>query len=1043
MLVKKSFYFREFDTINEIRTKVDFMAVDPYKEEGNVIIFSSVDAPAKLDKLRADYNKGILKRGYIFNETDYNLYRSILRENNYDTYSTWINFRGVDFNILKTKVGKLSHLLITQKNNSEYIYKFNNEDSIVDLIMNKLINVYFIPCKSDNVQEVLLTKPEVIKEMIMITDNDDLEHIKVYSFDKDLFIETLNKLSKDKGEIPDPIFEKFVGDFTGYINYFKPDILDNLYSKIDEFYDKDNVPPYVTEYPYPLPNQDMRNVLNKISNKYYNKDIFSLGFDEQVKVYETYKRLDAQGKIIRSKTFNPQWSKQYVCWSAAMRILEEEKFCYMSLVMGSGKTKSSLKANRYTCTTTLKRNNFLTFILCPQSTLSQWQEEIFDIERGVGNTKEDYDVVIVHNTKVLMDFFKKHSRRYKNSIRFDKTKIKKPTYLLCGKEAFKLSQTERPAFNLDLDRAKNPILLCPNCGKPLTNTKKVKGKETKLFLQLDDFFNGTSKSKRASNLYCEECEKELKKYREFIEEEENLKDSIDGYKPKNYECNFIPKDNSKLWVYDNNSTDIVRNKIFSKLEPSKQLTNEYTKFTEVSKLKEELKARKERKESLLEGLDVRRTVAKESTKKISAVEFIKKRKIEFDSVIIDEAHEGNNAESLIGTAQRLLFKYSKKVILLSGTANNGYASSLHNLLMAAMPHKLKEDGTFEKKEFVKKYGILQGVIKVDENCKISGKADISGSKFKEVEGINPVVFTKFLSKNFIMVNTLQELDLPMPNLIEKYVPIETEESQLQVYNELYTDISSVNPYIAKMYKASIFKNFINNPYSWGEIEVNDMTGGQPVTIKPKNLNRNTTPYLEKDYELLEIIKKEKEEGRKCFLFTDFGDGGKYIQPETITLQQGDKIVDKELKLTINDRLCKLLEDNGIRYMVLKSNTTSVSNRKNYIEERKEDYDVFICQPQLVNVGLNLVFCPTYIVYTPYYRYDIISQATRRGYRANSVVENRIYHLYYKDTCEEDIINRYQRKLAEAKAIEGDFFVNIEKGKDLRTLSKVSDTIVKN
>lgn len=642
-----------------------------------------------------------------------------------------------------------------------------------------------------------------------------------------------------------------------------------------------------------------------------------------------------------------------------------------------------------------------------------------------------------------MDFFKKYSKRYKDSIRFDKNKVEKPTYLLCGKEAFKLSQTERPAFNLGLDRAKNPILICPNCGKPLTNSKKVKGREVKLFLQIEDFFNGTSKAKRASNLFCEECEKQLKEYRSFMEEEENLKQSIEDYIPRNYEKNFIPKDNSKLWVYDNNSTDIVRNKIYNKLEPSKPLENKYTKFTEVSKLKEELLARKVRKESLLDGLDVRRVVKKENTKKISAVEFIKKRKIEFDSVIIDEAHEGNNAESLIGTAQRLLFKYSKKVILLSGTANNGYASSLHNLLMASMPHKLKEDGTFDKKEFVKKYGILQGVIKVDENCKISGKADISGSKFKEVEGINPVVFTKFLSKNFIMVNTLQELDLPMPNLIEKYIPIETDENQLSVYNRLLTEINEVNPFIAKMYKASIFKNFINNPYSWGKIEVNSLDGGGTVPVKPENLNRKLTPYLTKDYELLDIILKEKEEGRKCFLFTDFGDGGKYIQPETVTLQQDKTIVKKELRLTINDRLCKLLEDNGIRYMVLKSNTTSVSNRKNYIEERKDEYDVFICQPQLVNVGLNLVFCPTYIVYTPYYRYDIISQATRRGYRANSVVENRIYHLYYKDTCEEDIINRYQRKLAEAKAIEGDFFVNIEKDKDLRTLSKVSDTIVKN
>ena len=80
---------------------------------------------------------------------------------------------------------------------------------------------------------------------------------------------------------------------------------------------------------------------------------------------------------------------------------------------------------------------------------------------------------------------------------------------------------------------------------------------------------------------------------------------------------------------------------------------------------------------------------------------------------------------------------------------------------------------------------------------------------------------------------------------------------------------------------------------------------------------------------------------------------------------------------------------------------------------------------------------------PFYKYDIISQATRRGYRANSTEENRIYHLYYKSTCEETIIDRYQRKLAEAKAIEGEFFVNIESNKDIRTLSKLSNDIVKN
>ena len=475
--------------------------------------------------------------------------------------------------------------------------------------------------------------------------------------------------------------------------------------------------------------------------------------------------------------------------------------------------------------------------------------------------------------------------------------------------------------------------------------------------------------------------------------------------------------------------------MFNKLE-SKPLNIDYSNYKTLDELKGDLNEFRIIKEGIIKDYGLWNKNNKKSTsKKISVIEFLKKKHFKFDSAIIDEAHEGNNSSSLIGTAQRLLFRFSKKIILLSGTANNGYASSLHNLLMASMPKKLIDDGTFDKRRFIEKYGIMKGILKVDEHGKISGKQELPKSAFKEVEGINPVVFAKFLAKNFIMVNTLESMDLPMPNLIEKYVPIYVDENVNNNYHRFVSDVASINPYIAAIYNGNVFQNYINNPYNWGPVEVSN--NGEPVQIQPFKIDRNKMPYLEKDYQVLEIIQKEKSEGRKCFLFTNFAEGGKYIKEETVDNKP------KPIKITINDRLAELFKENGIKYTVLQSNTTSVVNRKNWIEERKDDYDVFICQPQLVNVGLNLVFCPTYIVYMPFYKYDIISQATRRGYRANSTEENRIYHLYYKSTCEETIIDRYQRKLAEAKAIEGEFFVNIESNKDIRTLSKLSNDIVKN
>lgn len=319
---------------NIVGMNSDLVIIDTNETKGNVIMLSLIDAPAKLDKVRADYNKSILGSMKIYGLDENNEKINLLP---YYSYNEKLNFQGLKLNFIKNKIGDLSHLLISQNSDSSYIIRFTKETSLIELVMNKLINTYFIPCNEKLVQETLNTESSILTEMLVITSNEQLKDIEVYKFDKELFVDILNETARMKGEKPDPIFENFVGDFTGYINYFKPDILMNLDSKIEQFYDPDNVPAYVTEFPYPLPNEDMRKILDKISTKYFNKDLFSLDFNEQKRVYETYKRLDMQGKIIRSKKFNPQWSKQYVCWAAAMKILEEEKFCYMSLVMGAGR----------------------------------------------------------------------------------------------------------------------------------------------------------------------------------------------------------------------------------------------------------------------------------------------------------------------------------------------------------------------------------------------------------------------------------------------------------------------------------------------------------------------------------------------------------------------------------------------------------------------------------------------------------------------------------------------------------------------------------
>ena len=407
----------------------------------------------------------------------------------------------------------------------------------------------------------------------------------------------------------------------------------------------------------------------------------------------------------------------------------------------------------------------------------------------------------------------------------------------------------------------------------------------------------------------------------------------------------------------------------------------------------------------------------EKPKKTSLINYIKVKKIGFDIVVVDEAHEGNKSSSIIGNATKTILRSSKKCILLSGTMNNGYASSLHNILMAIVPKKLKQDECLNVRNFILKYGTLKASLN-DNDAKYmtSGRIELPESRYSEAEGINPVVFTKYLAENFIFA-TLKDLEKELPQVETNYISLKQDEDIVKNTNNLIQQFKSIDPFMYKFYEDSVVKHYLNNPYKWNEIEItkNDNT----FYVYPQNIERyKKSPKEEK---IIEICKKEKEEGRKCWIYTDFtgeSGSGQYMKGNNIVFY-----------------IKNSLEEAGLKVFWLKPNVPPI-DRKELIEKNKDKYDVFVSNPKLVNVGINMAWCGTYIVYIPSYRVDVITQATHRGYRANSQISNRIYMLFYENTIENEINKRYQMKLAESYAIEGKFDVELQ-DENIRTASALS------
>ena len=678
---------------------------------------------------------------------------------------------------------------------------------------------------------------------------------------------------------------------------------------------------------------------------------------------------------------------QEVLWGAGIEVLKKENFLYLAADMGLGKTLSSLFINDQVQTDHRKKQYYTTLIVAPTTTMrgkdGGWFKEIKDTMTTAEGVVRPHETIIITSEEGYKEFIKTVNR-------IDFKNPDKNYFIVVSKEALKFSYNLEPQYNIKNyiktgkgEIVKRKVVCCPDCGKPMRYGKD------EILMREEQFFTDklTIKNRIEDNKKCNHCGTQL----------------FGAYSNRHKEIQI------RTYNYNEKQMEIL--------------------------------------EELNDSLIKKRKQTKIGLHKISVMDYIEARKIKFDGIIIDEVHQGNKIGSLISKAQATVLKYGKKKIVLSGTSNAGYASNMYSILRATMSRKLSEKGLTGKgfmKRFVTKYGILERVFKEEYGTR--GKSE---KKVNEVEkeGISSELFTDFLAENYIFF-TYKDIRKKMESIVEEYVKVDQNEYVEDQANDLTERMTDVNVAQYGMLKDSILKHLVNHPVSdWGgaiemQLPFSKETEMVPIPIMNEELafriegNSKITP---KDEKMIEIIEQEIRENRKVCIFSYFTgtDGSKkYMQGEPVT-----------------DRIRVLLEEKGFRVAQLtrdklmingKNIKTNGGERQVRLHEEQENYDILITNPKIVNVGINLRFIPTYINYMPSYDVSEVSQANRRGYRINTEVENRIYHLYYENTVEKEIIERFQTKRLESKAMEGVFDVNIESEKEekLRSHSKSVNKLVK-
>ena len=685
----------------------------------------------------------------------------------------------------------------------------------------------------------------------------------------------------------------------------------------------------------------------------------------------------------------------YVYYNAGINLYEAQRSTVQAIVnnmkinrntflvgeMGAGKTLMASSAC-YVHNAN-KNKGFNALIMCPSHLVNNWKNEI---TRFIPNSRS----YIVHNLEELLSIKDKLTDSYKIENSF----------VILSKEVAKIGYGNRPAVAFkklayyknergNMVEAHN-VYVCPECGKVLTkivNVPAYPGASRKVKRVVPLELSDLSKE----NSFNGYCTNEYKKY-DAVKEEWVTKvcgNSLWTAANKDEEDSKWVKLGKSGWYHK----DTIQILMDHYMTPGITMTKKDAELFE--NLSDQYN-------SMQRTGDVDNRFS--GTKKYPIASYIKKRMNDvFDYGIFDEI-QNYKGQTEQGHAFHILAQSCKRTINCTGTLMNGYVNSMYYLLYRLLPASMKAEGfNYEDEaEFNRIYGVSSTTSTFD------GRQTKRRSA-KLLPGISSLVFTKFLLNNTVFVS-LEDMTEGLPNYTEIPYSVEMDETTERYYK-------SYESFMKRMASGNTEDKRFIRQYCRRMLTLPDALHCIEDEFDNENKVVFAAPQIEeftnnKDLALIDIINAKVAAGEKVLIY--YNDVG--------TTNLGDHI-----RLLINSY--------GYKAAELKA-SVKAEKREDYIKNLvKTGYDILICNPSLVETGLNLLDFTTIIFYQLGYNLNTMRQASRRSWRLSQDKDITVYFLYYKDTTQEATLSLMATKLHAAQSMEGKFS---EEG--LRAMSDNQDVL---
>jgi hypothetical protein len=378
----------------------------------------------------------------------------------------------------------------------------------------------------------------------------------------------------------------------------------------------------------------------------------------------------------------------------------------------------------------------------------------------------------------------------------------------------------------------------------------------------------------------------------------------------------------------------------------------------------------------------------------------------FKLLIADEVHQFKSKSSDRGIAFHQLVTAVKWTLTLTGTFFGGKSTSIFWLLHR-LNHGVRRDFAFhDEKRWARLYGVLETTRRrrrdddADEDGVYTGNRRYR-NQAKEQPGVSPAIVSRLLDTTIFL--SLKDLNLALPAYKEEVVALDMLDDQSQQYHSMDSSLKQLaiqsSRYLSTWLQWSLARP--NSAFRDEVVVVDEVDGEDGKSVRKVPLmelpaiNPNGHKWLPKESWLADFCKLEKQQGRKVLI---------YVRQTGIR--------------DIQDRVQMPLVANGLRVSILGGNVDP-RKREEWIAKRANSIDALICNPRLVETGLDLIQFSTVIYFEIEFSLYTLWQSLRRVWRLGQTQPVKAIFSVYNAAMEAKALSLMGRKMKAAQLVYGD------------------------